>query len=178
MKANDIATLCRVAYAQYPEKVTKDLLALWQSALSDMPYELAQRAVAMVVCESPYPPKISDIRAAAVKLTGAVPSMTADEGWRLVVQAARNAAYHAQDEFDRLPVEVQAALGSASALRDLALVPESELGNERARWRMGWEARQERAQYMAALPVGIRAELEGVAERLALSEPRVEVIGG
>lgn len=168
MKANDITTLCRVAYAQFPDKVTKDLLTLWQSALADMPYELAQRAVAMVVCESPYPPKISDIRAAAVKLTGAVPHMTADEGWRLVIQAARNASYHAADEFERLPPEVQAALGSASALRDLALVPESELGNERARWRMGWEARQERAQYVAALPAGIRAELESVAASRAL----------
>ena len=123
MNTKQVGQLLRVAYAQYPDKVTDDLFTLWESALMDLSYDLAKRAVAMVVCESPYPPKISDIRAAAVRLTGAVPHMTADEGWRLVIQAAHNAAYHAADEFERLPPEVQAALGSASALRDLALVP-------------------------------------------------------
>lgn len=171
MKPNEITKLLAMAIAAYGYMQDKEpgaIAAVWRETLSDLSFDDARAALVRHISTNRFFPTVADIRDGAATISGSVSMMTADEGWRLVIQAARNAAYHAADEFERLPPEVQAALGSASALRELALVPESELGNERARFRMGWEARQHRAQHMAALPKGIRERLESVAASRAL----------
>jgi len=46
--------------------------------------------------------------------------MTAAEAWDLVTKAIRNAAYHSEEEFAKLPPIVQRAVGGASVLREWA----------------------------------------------------------
>ena len=78
-----------------------------------------------------------------------------------------------------LPPQVQRVIGSPGALRELGLLDAGELGNERARFRMAWEARTARERELALLPPTLRQQLEGVAERLRLDAPRRrEVVHG
>lgn len=167
MRANEIGTLLRVAYAQYPDKVTPNLLTLWQAALGDMDYELAQRAVAVVVCETPYPPKISDLRQAAARLSGQVNERTFDEAWALVDQASHNALYHEQEELEKLPPDVR-VIADRFGLRAIALAEGEELSVVRGQFRMAWEQNAARQKARAVMPEAIRQMLEEVAARKAL----------
>ena len=45
------------------------------------------------------------------------------EAWSLVRKAICNSAYHADEEFEKLPIECQVAIGSASNLKELAQMP-------------------------------------------------------
>lgn len=178
MTNKEIVSLMRVAFAQYPEKLTglegKNLAELWQAALGDLDYELAKAAVAMVVCKSPYPVRVSDVREAAATLTGQVSLRTFDEAWSLVIEAARDSAYHAAERYGELPADIQAALHEPSALREIGMADADDMSVMKGQFRMAWEARVTRQRQMAMLPAGIRATIEQAAERLALGAPRLE----
>lgn len=45
-------------------------------------------------------------------------SITATDAWGMVTRAMRNSAYHAEEEFDKLPKIVQRAVGSPTVLRE------------------------------------------------------------
>jgi hypothetical protein len=178
MTNKEIVSLMRVAFAQYPEKLAgldgKNLAELWQAALGDLDYELAKAAVAMVVCKSPYPVRVSDVREASATLTGQVSLRTFDEAWALVIEAARDSAYHAAERYGELPGDIQAALHDASALREIGMADADDISVMKGQFRMAWEARVTRQRQMAMLPAGIRATIEQAAERLALGAPRLE----
>ena len=121
---------------------------------------------------------MAELREAAARLSGAAPALTHDEAWQLVRRAAGNSAYGAAAEFAALPPQVQRAVGSPVALRELGLLDAGELGNERARFRLAWEARAARERELALLPPSLRQRLEAAADRRRLDAPRREARRG
>jgi len=174
--SKEILTLMRVAFAQYPDKLTglegKNLGELWQAALLDMDFELAKAAVAMVVCRSPYPVRVSEIREAAATLTGQVNLRTFDEAWALVSAAARDSCYHAAEQYARLPEDIQAAVHGPEGLREIGMGEADEISVMKGQFRMAWEARVRRQREMALLPAQMREVIEAAAERMALGDQR------
>lgn len=172
MTNKEIVSLMRVAFAQYPDKLTglegKNLAELWQAALLDLDYELAKAAVAMVICRSPYPVRVSEIREAAAMLTGQVTLRTFDEAWSLVAAAARDSCYHAAEQYAGLPEDIQAALHGPEALREIAMAEEESLPVMKGQFRMAWEARVRRQREMALLPAAMRQTIEQAVDRMRL----------
>lgn len=175
MKPKEVAKLVGIAVGAYPYMQEKDngaVTEVWCKLLADLDYPDAEAALVSHISSNRFFPTVADIREGAAKLKGSVSMMTADEAWKLVSKAIRNGAYGSDAEFRALPPEVQVVVGSPRDLKEMGLMDSGDLGNERARFRMAWEARAQRSQYLAVMPAEVRGRLEAVSEKLRLGDGR------
>ena len=95
----------------------------------------------------------------AMKLS-APESLTEMEAWTLVSRAARNSAYHAEREFEKLPPAVQQAVGGPEQLRAWAMMDTSEFESVVAsNFMRTYRTVQERERESMLLPASVRNSL-------------------
>ena len=79
----------------------------------------------------------------------------------MVRRALRNSSYHAEEEFDRLPPEIQQAIGGASALRDMSRIDSDEVATVcQSHFLRAYSAIMARREEEAKLPERVRLLLE------------------
>lgn len=106
MKQADIIKLigfCSINYRNWPEPGKEEaLVALWESMLSDVDFEVAKMAVQKYMLESVYPPTVADIRSRVTDFT--VPrENTGIEAWGEVKRAIRQyGSYNEKKAMDSL----------------------------------------------------------------------------
>lgn len=122
--------LVKAMWAIYPKATfipTEESFKVWYSLLKDLPYETLSQAVQAHMQTNKFPPTPADIREKAQQFVEQPEELYMSEGWAagLVMKAARNSTYGAEEEFAKLPPLVQDAVGSVEALRSLgALAPD------------------------------------------------------
>ena len=73
-----------------------------------------------------FPPTIADLREISTEIS--TPEMMNEgDAWALVYRAICNSGYHAREEFEKLPVECQRAIGNPAILKEWALLNISEV---------------------------------------------------
>jgi hypothetical protein len=124
----DVCKMINVMYGDNSKVIfeTREKVVAWYSCLEDLSYELVSKAVKNIAMKSKYPPRIADIREECVAMTEQ-PSITEQEAWSMVRAGIRNGTYGAEEEFSRLPSDVQRAVVDASALSDWAMLPSDEV---------------------------------------------------
>lgn len=94
---------------------------MWYSLLKDIEYQALSDALKEYMMTNRFAPMPADLRELALKKyessSERVPEL---EAWSYVNKAVRNSTYNAEDEFEKLPVLVQKAVGSPSILRSWA----------------------------------------------------------
>lgn len=116
--------LVKAMWAVYPKATfipDEDAFKVWYKLLCDIPYDAMANAVQAHMQTNKFPPTIADIRKQAQRFIVQDEEMYKSEGWAagLVMKAARNSTYGAEEEFAKLPPLVQEAVGSVEALRSL-----------------------------------------------------------
>jgi hypothetical protein len=168
MTPKEIFTLMSIATANFPNLQEKDMrptLTLWDKALSDMPYEVAEKAVIKVLSTSRFFPTVAEIREAAVHITQPR-SLDHMEAWGLVLDAIRKYGYYREKEaIESLPQEV-AEMVKQFTWRDLCLSETPQ--TLRAQFRMAWETRAKRTDELKQLPTEIRTMIEDVTKNMKL----------
>lgn len=86
--------------------------------------------------------------------------MTEGEAWSMVLRAASNAIYSAQEEFDQLPEIVQRALGSSIILREIAMEDTDSNGVTESHFKRSYRGLLERERTQRRLPPSTRLTLE------------------
>lgn len=165
-----------------------DAIMVWYSLLKDFSYEDTSRAIQEVMRTSKFKPTIADIiERIHANVTDEV--MTEMEAWSLVRKAVSRSIYGSAEEFEKLPLTCQKAVGSAANLRELAMMDEATVESvEQSHFVKSYRAITERTQReeKAALPQHIQnlqrlqskaeavQQLESVvAERISTtSEPK------
>jgi hypothetical protein len=170
MNRKEIINLLGIATANFPnlqQKEMKPTAVLWEKALSDIPYEVAENALISVLSTSKFFPTIADIREAVANLTQDR-TLDAMEAWGLIIEAIRKFGYYRQKEaMEFLPGDV-AEMVKQFTWHDLCLSEEPEI--LRAQFRKAWEIRSKRKSELKALPTNIRALIEGVTTDMKLIE--------
>ena len=121
-----ILSVLRGAYPAFYRDITKQeaesTIALWESMFDDEPYELVGAAVkAFITGDSKgYPPAIGQIKE-RIRLITSPEDMTEQEAWSYVSKALRNATYGSEEEFAKLPPDVQAVVHDPGQLRQWAM---------------------------------------------------------
>lgn len=101
----------------YEGKDTKAVVAVWHDALKDEAPEIVSEAARNYVKTSEYTPTVAGL----MKQIDLIKEpYTGADLWNLIDLAAKNGIYNAAAEFEKLPPECQAFLGSPSELKDLA----------------------------------------------------------
>lgn len=168
MNKQEIIRLLSIATANFPAMQEKDMrptAVLWEKALADIPYDVAEKALLKVLSTSKFFPTVAEIREAAAELTQPR-VLDAMEAWELIVQAIRKYGYYDEaGAMASLPADVR-AMAKRFGWRELCLNENPD--TLRAQFRMAWEAQSKRIREYKVLPNEIREVIEGVAEKMKM----------
>ncbi len=166
-----IMAVLKTSYPQYYRGMSDDELTaavnLWQSMFDDTPYRTVAAGVKAFLATDVkgFPPSIGQVKEHIAKLTRPQDAMTEQEAWTLVKKALRNSAYGYMEEYEKLPAEVRAVIGSPSVLRDWGQIDMRELDTVVAsNFMRSYRARVQNEREYASMPESVRlfiAEVSG-----------------
>ncbi len=184
MTREEFAVLVKAMKAVYSSEnfiADKDAFNVWYGLLQDLPYEQANLAVQKYMTSERFPPTIADIRAKATEIIApAEESMSELQAWALVQKAIRNSAYHAEEEFAKLPEACQRAVGTAVNLKEWALMDSDQVATiEQSHFVRNYRASVQRMKEEARLPKNVRMLIADMGKKqVALMEkaadPQIE----
>ena len=117
-------------YPNYKPMDLKDTINVWHFMLSDFEYsEISVALKAYILSDtSGFAPTVGQLVEKSRKLK-APEELNEMQAWSLVSKALRNGTYGADEEFNKLPVLVQQAVGSPSQLRNWATTDYESIEN-------------------------------------------------
>lgn len=157
----------------YKDKSKEELIAsvnLWFELFKDDDVNLVKAAIKAHIASDTkgFPPVIGQIKDKLYKLT-ANEEKTEQEAWYLVNRAIRNSAYHATEEFEKLPKTIQEVIGGPSQLKEWSQLEVSKVQTVVAsNFMRSYTVKVERKQEFQALPNDVKAVIENLTNRLCL----------
>ena len=124
MTRDETKVIIRAMKESFPNYNPKDLsgtVDIWSQMLIDYDYLLISKALHKYILSdtSGFAPSIGQL----VGLIDAPINLEPLEAWDLVRKAIRNGYYFAEQEYSKLPIECQKAIGSPANLKEMALMP-------------------------------------------------------
>lgn len=172
-QTRDILTLLQCEYPQSFSKMDGRQMAmklkLWESEFADDDYSMINAAVRYLIRSGrEFAPNIGMIREKMHDL--AEPdALTDGEAWALVSKACRNGLHGSRTEFEKLPPEVQAAVGSPEMLKQWAMLDEREVETVVAsNFMRSYKVLAKRKREQAMLPPDIKELLSGLTQKMMI----------
>ena len=157
-----ILSVLRGAYPAFYRDITKQeaesTIALWESMFDEEPYELVAAAVKAFISGDGkgFPPAIGQIKE-RIRLITQPEEMTEQEAWSLVSKALRNSTYGSEEEFKKLPPEVQAVVHDPGQLKQWGMSPADEVETVIAsNFMRSFRAKQKVNKEYMALPTEVK----------------------
>ena len=180
-----ILSVLRGAYPAFYRDITKQeaesTIALWESMFDEEPYELVGAAVKAFISGDAkgFPPAIGQIKE-RIRLITTPEEMTEQEAWTYVSKALRNSTYGSEEEFAKLPPEVQAVVHDPGQLRQWAMSPADDVESVIAsNFMRSFRVKQKTNKEYMALPTEVKRLMISAGYR---SEPTevglVRMFGG
>lgn len=173
-----VLAILKAAYPQHFRGLTdgdiNSITALWGAMFDREPYAEVEQAVkAHIATDSKgYFPVIGAIKEQISRMHRKDGALTEHEAWELVRHALKNGYYGAQDEYAKLPADVQRILGGPSQLRDWSMLSDEQINTVIAsNFMRSYRARAEYERDVDKLPEAIRQSfLPSVGQRVAIDE--------
>ena len=173
-----IPMIMTLLQSEYPnsfvnmDKRTMQLkMNLWEKEFAADDINLVYAAVRLYM-EKPerFAPNIGQIRDNMNTLLKAdTQELTDQSAWALVSKACANGLYHDREEFEKLPPEVQRAVGGPEQLRAWAKMDEETVESVvSSNFKRTYRTTQERAKQVEALPDGIKDMLSGITAGMSI----------
>ena len=157
-----ILSVLRGAYPAFYRDITKQeaesTIALWESMFDEEPYELVGAAVKAFISGDGkgFPPAIGQIKERIRQITQPE-EMTEQEAWSLVSKALRNSTYGSEEEFKKLPPEVQAVVHDPGQLKQWAMSPAEDVETVVAsNFMRSFRVKQKVSKEYMALPTSVK----------------------
>ena len=157
-----ILSVLRGAYPAFYRDITKQeaesTIALWSSMFDEEPYELVGAAVKAFIAGDGkgFPPAIGQIKERIRQITQP-DEMTEQEAWSFVSKALRNSTYGSEEEFKKLPPEIQAVVHDPGQLRQWAMSPAEDVETVIAsNFMRSFRAKQKINKEYMALPTSVK----------------------
>lgn len=182
MTRDDILQTLAILKAAYPasfqvagkpmsRRDAEALVSLWarQFAEEDAGSVLAAVDALIATRTVGFSPTVGEIKDQMHKLRNAE-GLTDAQAWCLVEKACRRGLYNSREEFDKLPPDVQAAVGGPDQLKAWAAM-DSETVNSvvASNFRRSFRTHKEREKETAMLPPDVRKYISGIAESVKLA---------
>lgn len=179
--------------ANYPESfrgMTKDAaslrLNLWADMFAEEPLELVMAACKAFIATDTkgFMPAVGQIKEQISKMRSAGQDMTPMEAWGIVSKALRNSAYGAQQEFEKLPPDIQRTVGSPSQLKEWAIMDADEVQTViSSNFQRSFKTRQQQTKDLGKLPASVRSFVGRLAAGMSFGvleagEDRPDLQGG
>lgn len=162
------------SYSKLSEADAKATAELWAAMFADESREVVAAAVKAIMLEQPereFAPTIGMVKKRIVQF-GEPERLTAQDAWQIVTHACKHCSLqNPKPMFDKLPPEVQRAVGSPNQLRDWGMIDEETFQTVVAsNFRRIWEIQQRREEADKMLPSALRDYISGLADKMQLHE--------
>ena len=171
-----IFTVLKTNYPQsfkgWDAEQSHHFLDLWAEAFKDEPVDIVVAAVKAIIYSDTreFAPNIAIVKDKIYQLSNPF-QIDADQAWDLVYKATCRGIYHAEEEFAKLPPEVQAGVGSPSQLREWAKmdsdVLQSVIGSN---FKRGYSGRVAAKKEYDKLPSETKQMIEQIANGMKMIE--------
>lgn len=163
----EVAKLLAVIAAAYSRfEVNEIKQQLWFEMLRDIPYEAAQVSLKRHICESPYPPSISDIRREASKLTGPEDNPEVGEAWGEVQKAISSYGMYNPEEAFKSMSTLTARAVKYMGWREICTSGEPSV--IRGQFMRIYESLKLREEKYRHIPQELKAAIETIAKKKEL----------
>lgn len=177
MNRKEVMQILSVLKAAYPHSfkdMTKldgeALVNLWARQFAEEDPEAVSAAVNALISTrtAGYSPTVGEIKDQLHRLR-TLNGLSDADAWNLVEKACRRGLYNAREEYAKLPVDVQAAVGGPEQLKAWAMMDSDTVNSVVAsNFRKSYRTVQERAKEKALIPPEVRAFVTSVAEQMKL----------
>lgn len=136
--------------------------ALWCESFKDEDKDLVANAVKTIINTdpTPYPPNIAQVKNKMYELTHTDSSMQPLEAWELVRRAASRSGWHAEEEFAKLPKELQQVVGSPSQLHQWSQMDSQTVNSVIAsNFQRTYKARVQENKQLSMLPGDVKRQI-------------------
>lgn len=157
-----LLTVLQTAYPQFYAKKSEeemdDVINLYMDLFEDEPVELVAMAVKALIKTrtSTWPPSPGEINEKIMQITQPE-ELTEQEAWSFVSKALRNSGYGSEEEFAKLPPEIQAVVHDPGQLRQWAMSPADDVETVIAsNFMRSFRAKQKVNKEYMALPTSVK----------------------
>ena len=168
-----IMAILKEAYPMYYKDKTKDELNtainLWTEMFADDDVNLVKAAVKAYIANDVkgFPPVIGQIKASLHKITQPE-QLTEQEAWNLISRAIKNSAYHATEEYQKLPPIIQKVI-TPEQLKEWSQMEVGAVQSVVAsNFMRSYKAKVASNKEYQALPNNIKQLLSGMADKLSI----------
>lgn len=162
MTVDEFAKLADAIKTYFPRDnmlPTDESMELWFDMLNDLDYLSAYASLKKHVATNRFPPTIADIREGATDFT-TPQELNEMEAWSLVSKAIRNSGYYSVEEFEKLPLLVQKAVGLPSQLRTWALDEDYNEQVTMSSFQRAYKSELKRHEELQKMPQNVRQLIE------------------
>lgn len=170
MNKKEVGQLLFATQSYYPTLKINDMATtvnLWHAMLVDENYNDVMNALKQYIKtkSSPFAPSIGQL----LELVSRKTSDYVDESvaWSQVMKAIGRSSYYAEEEFKRLPYDVQKAVGTSSQLRQWSVTADLNMSVESSNFYKRLSSVRERMK---------DDKIMGVSESVMIEEKKVEAI--
>lgn len=173
MTKEETGKILAVISANYPyffrdmeSKGKRTIYDLWAELLADEDYVIVDKALKAYIATDEHnkAPNIGVLKALIRKMTQP-DEMTEQEAWGYVAKALKNSNYGAEEEFAKLPEQIQRVVGSPNQLREWAVIDTDTLQTVVAsNFQRSFRARAKNDKEYLAIPSGIRQTIEQLTQ--------------
>lgn len=167
MTREETKQLVMIMNAYYPNQKQKTqqeltiIINAWHLALNSYDYKTVENAlVAFVLTDkNGFPPSVGQILG-CMNLNADISRLNDSEAWTLVSKAIRKSTYYSEEEFAKLPEDVQKAVGSHAQLKAWAMDEDFNEGVESSNFKRVYRQVLERNKVISSLPQSMRQQVE------------------
>ena len=145
----------------------------WHVILQDYDYKEATAALLAFVATDlkGFAPTAGQIIDKMQFINSTVNELTENEAWALVSRATRNGYYKAEEEFNRLPEQVQRVVGNPAMIKAWSQLPAEEVETViQSNFMRSYRARIKNDREFEALPSNVRTFIEDKLQKLRIEE--------
>ncbi len=148
----------------------KDAITVWAVIFRDVPYKLVEAAVYTYINDdNEYPPAPGQVKSILYRMEHQ-DELSEGDAWNLVRRALSNGLYGAQEEFDRLPEDVQKAIGSPQWIHAVATDEDVNMSVESSNFYKRYRQVLANKREMASMPPAVKELTENLSAKVGMTE--------
>ena len=157
------------AYKDTPQRL-KDAITVWAVIFKDDEYALVESALYTYInSKNEFPPTPGQIRDIMYRMSHPN-ELSEGDAWNMVRRAIGNGLYGAQEEFDKLPEEIQKAIGSPQWIHAIAMDENINMSVESSNFYKRYRKVLEDKKELECMPPVVREMVEQLADSKGMSE--------
>ena len=165
-ESSQVISIIGSIYPNYKPTSIDIAIEAWRAIFANVPYKVVAGALYSYARDNnEYPPTPGQINEIINQATGNIETPIS-EAWNMVLLAIRNGTYGADEEFAKLPEDVQEAIGGSHYLHELALSEDVNWGVEKSLFERNIKIARERKKNVENLPNSVKSQIEQLKQNL------------